>query len=344
MNYRPTKCPVGLRPYTIENGDTLWKLSQRYCTTIETIMALNPGLTLDNLKVGQVIWIPAGYKFRNLPPWARPEEEPDDSCGVGTQPYTIEAGDTLWLLSQRFNTTVEAIMEANPGVNPTNLFVGQVICMPGRRNNQPQPVPRPQPQPQPQPTPRPNPMPPINSKVSKAEQSLDNYFRYLWMQNIYWMRMAIQSTLLNLADSDYVKSRLMENPKDFELALKTFYGESESNKVSDAMMNLLNLMDDYVTAVRDGNMEMAAETEKRASDMSQQLASTLASMNPNWSVTDLNNMLQEILDMTKQEVMAIKGQKYKEGINIFDNIERNVLELADMMAQGIVMQFPKYFN
>ncbi|MGO0121646.1 SPOCS domain-containing protein [Desulfothermobacter acidiphilus] len=46
--------------------------------------------------------------------------------------YTINQGDTLYLLAQRFGTTVEAIMACNPGLDPYNLQVGQVIYLPCR--------------------------------------------------------------------------------------------------------------------------------------------------------------------------------------------------------------------
>ncbi len=52
-------------------------------------------------------------------------------CPAGTFEYTIRAGDTFFSLAQRFNTTVEAIQRANPGVNPDRLQIGQVICIPG---------------------------------------------------------------------------------------------------------------------------------------------------------------------------------------------------------------------
>lgn len=43
---------------------------------------------------------------------------------------TIQPGDTLWALARQYNTTVEAIIQANPGIQPENLQVGQVIQIP----------------------------------------------------------------------------------------------------------------------------------------------------------------------------------------------------------------------
>ncbi|MBO8127799.1 MAG: DUF3794 domain-containing protein [Peptococcaceae bacterium] len=56
---------------------------------------------------------------------------PADVCPPGTRQisYTIKAGDTLFALAQRFRTTVDQIMAVNPGINPNNLQVGQVITI-----------------------------------------------------------------------------------------------------------------------------------------------------------------------------------------------------------------------
>ena len=46
--------------------------------------------------------------------------------------YTIRPYDTIWMLAQIFNTTVDSIMDLNPGIDPKNLQIGQVISiMPG---------------------------------------------------------------------------------------------------------------------------------------------------------------------------------------------------------------------
>ncbi len=112
---RQVTCPAGTKPYTVRAGDTFYSLAQRFGTTVEAIMAANPGVDPDRLMIGQVICIPTP-----LP----------GVCPPGTRSYTLQAGDTFYSLAQRFGTTVEAIMAANPGVDPDRLQIGQVICIP----------------------------------------------------------------------------------------------------------------------------------------------------------------------------------------------------------------------
>ena len=109
-------CPAGTQPYIIRAGDTYYTLAQRFNTTVAAIMAANPGVNPNNLQIGQQICIPGAP----MP----------GQCPAGTQPYIIRAGDTFFTLAQRFNTTVAAIMAANPGVDPNRLQIGQQICIP----------------------------------------------------------------------------------------------------------------------------------------------------------------------------------------------------------------------
>lgn len=47
------------------------------------------------------------------------------------QLYTVKAGDTLYLIGQRFGLTVQQILTVNPQIrNPNVIHIGQVICIP----------------------------------------------------------------------------------------------------------------------------------------------------------------------------------------------------------------------
>lgn len=51
--------------------------------------------------------------------------------------YTIKKGDTFAEIAKAHGTTVQAIEHANPGVNPNNLQIGQVIHLPSKGSPSP---------------------------------------------------------------------------------------------------------------------------------------------------------------------------------------------------------------
>ncbi|ATW24442.1 LysM peptidoglycan-binding domain-containing protein [Candidatus Formimonas warabiya] len=110
----PVTCEGGTF-YTIRSGDTLFRLADRFNTTVDAILDANPGLDPESLQVGRRICIPAA-------------EAPSPTCPGRT--YTIRSGDTLVVIAQRFGVTLQALLAANPGINPRMLRVGQVICLP----------------------------------------------------------------------------------------------------------------------------------------------------------------------------------------------------------------------
>ena len=60
------------------------------------------------------------------PPQPPPESLPEPA---GSIMYTVQAGDTLWLISQQFGTTVDKLMEWNH-LTSTVLSIGQVLRIP----------------------------------------------------------------------------------------------------------------------------------------------------------------------------------------------------------------------
>ncbi|CCQ95398.1 Peptidoglycan-binding lysin domain protein [[Clostridium] ultunense Esp] len=110
-------CPSGSFAYTIRSGDTFFLLARRFNTTVEAIMRINPGVDPNRLQIGQRICIP-GVMAPPAPP-----------CPNGFL-YTIRPGDTFFRLSQQFGVSVDAIIRANPGVDPNRLQIGQMICIP----------------------------------------------------------------------------------------------------------------------------------------------------------------------------------------------------------------------
>jgi LysM repeat protein len=63
-----------------------------------------------------------------LPPPA--VETPAPPPATAVQEYTVAKGDSFFTIAKKFGVSVKAIQEANPGVEPTRLQIGQKLRIP----------------------------------------------------------------------------------------------------------------------------------------------------------------------------------------------------------------------
>lgn len=92
--------------YVVQNGDSLWKIANKYGITVNELKSLN-GLTSNNLTVGQILEVPGS-----------------SSSTSGT--YTVKLGDSLWKIANEYGLTVAELKSLN-GLTSDNLSVGQVL-------------------------------------------------------------------------------------------------------------------------------------------------------------------------------------------------------------------------
>ena len=102
--------------YTVKKGDSLWKIANKYNTTVEKLKSAN-NLKANTLSVGQKLVIPS----------ISVSSEVSDT-------YIVQKGDSLWSIANKFNMTVSELKNLN---NLTNnlLSIGQVLKIKDSSNN-----------------------------------------------------------------------------------------------------------------------------------------------------------------------------------------------------------------
>ena len=103
--------------YVVQRGDTLGVIAARHGTTVNELVALNGIMNPNLIYVGQVLKVSG--------PGTSPQP-PSDVCI-----YWVKSGDTLTKIALQYGTTVWAIAIANNLANPSFIWVGQELIIPG---------------------------------------------------------------------------------------------------------------------------------------------------------------------------------------------------------------------
>ena len=104
--------------HRIESSETLYSLSRKYKVSVDEIKKYNPD-AIQSLKLGQIVKVPS----------AMPVVDPTGSTDLKT--HTVQAGESLYGISKKYNVSVDEIRTANPGIS-NSVQVGQVINIPGK--------------------------------------------------------------------------------------------------------------------------------------------------------------------------------------------------------------------
>jgi hypothetical protein len=183
--------------------------------------------------------------------------------------------------------------------------------------------------------PYPNPV-----KITKKELDLMNEMRMLWEQHGAWTRMAIISIVFGLPDEEFVVNRLLKNPVDIANVLEPLYGRKIASTFNALLKDHLVIAAQLVKETKAGDNKSAKETEVKWYENANQLAVFLSHINPYWSSESWRAMFYRHLALVKAQAAAMLTKDYGAGINAYDKNEIELLEMADMMSEGIIKQFP----
>ncbi len=109
---QPFEPDIPYLTYTVQRGDSLWKISRKYEVPVNDIISFN-NLSSVNLQIGDELKIPLTSQDNN----------------TASKTYTVKTGDTLWSIAKSFDVSVNDLKAAN-NLTSNLLSVGQTLTIP----------------------------------------------------------------------------------------------------------------------------------------------------------------------------------------------------------------------
>lgn len=109
--------------HVVQRGENLFRIALRYGVTVDALAAANGLRNANRIYVGQRLTIPTGSSPAPITP----------SPGI----HVVQRGENLFRIALRYGMTTHALAQANGIRNPSLIYVGQTLRVPGGGNPAP---------------------------------------------------------------------------------------------------------------------------------------------------------------------------------------------------------------
>ena len=179
---------------------------------------------------------------------------------------------------------------------------------------------------------------------SEAANELRSNMRKLWEDHVTWTRNVICCLVDGLPGADQAVKRLLQNQDDIGNAIKPVYGEMAGTKLTALLHDHITISADVVNAAKASDNSALEAANKKWFSNADDISGFLSSANPNWKLADMKSMMNSHLKLTTDEAVARIKKDYEADVAAYDKVHNEILEMSDMLTDGIVKQFPEKFK
>jgi hypothetical protein len=183
--------------------------------------------------------------------------------------------------------------------------------------------------------------------VTATRAAFHDAMRALWEDHIVWTRQFIVSAATlpeNLPDTAATVDRLLANQTDIGDAIKPFYGDAAGEALTELLRDHILTAADIVAAAKAGDGDGVEAASAAWYANADEIATLLSEANPRrWPLEAMRAHMTSHLDLTLEEAVARLEGRYADDIAAYDKVHADILEMADLLSDGIVAQFPSRF-
>jgi hypothetical protein len=179
---------------------------------------------------------------------------------------------------------------------------------------------------------------------SPSANELRTDMRKLWEDHVTWTRNVILCLTDGLPGTDQAVTRLLKNQDDIGNAIKPIYGDAAGTKLTALLHDHIIIAADVVKAAKASDNAALDAANKKWYANADEISAFLSKANPNWKEDDMKNMMHTHLKLTTDEAVARLKKDYDGDVAAYDKVHNEILQMSDMLTDGIVKQFPDKFK
>jgi hypothetical protein len=184
-----------------------------------------------------------------------------------------------------------------------------------------------------------------SAALSNAQASFHDDMRKLWEDHVTWTRLAIVAFADGSAGFDATAARLMKNQDDIGDAIKPFYGDAAGNQLTALLKGHIGIAVDLLKAAKAGDEGAFQSANTAWYANANEIADFLAQANPRyWPQATMRAAMKAHLGQTLAEASHELTGNYAASVADYDEIHHHILDMADVLSNGILRAFPNHFH
>ncbi|GIH73159.1 hypothetical protein [Sphaerimonospora thailandensis] len=176
-----------------------------------------------------------------------------------------------------------------------------------------------------------------------ARAALYATMRTLWHQHMEW---TYATVVAFAADSPSLKptiDRLLRNQADIGNAVAPLYGDKAAKSLTKLLTTHIEQAVPVLTAAKSGDKAALGKAVKDWYANARDIADFLATANPAWGRQEMRSMMKTHITQTIGYAGDVLNGRFAAAIAKYDKAEKHMAEMADMLSQGLITQFPGKF-
>ncbi|MBS1487159.1 MAG: glycosyltransferase [Bacteroidetes bacterium] len=174
---------------------------------------------------------------------------------------------------------------------------------------------------------------------------LNKAMRELWSAHMYWTLITVDAYYNDPKGLSAKLDRLLQNQKDIGAAIVPFYGQAAGDQLAKLLTEHIQGAVPVLKAAKENNKEALDKAVKDWYANAKEIGSFLASANPkNWAEKDTEGALEMHITHTIAYSVSILKGDYSQSFGGFEEALHHMLQLADILTDGLVKQFPEKFK